>query len=70
MITQQMMFTAIILAVSMIPFITYIDYYLLSNMVICEKCGTKPPKHTWLLSTFLEMFMFILGCLLGLLVVR
>jgi hypothetical protein len=51
--------------ISMIPFITYMDYYLLKNAATCPQCGKEPPKHTWLLATVLEAFMLIVGLLIG-----
>jgi len=35
---------------------------------VCQRCGLKPEKHSWLLATLLEVFMFICGMLVGVLV--
>lgn len=50
---------------SLVPFVAYLDYYLLKKKAICEKCGYEPDKHAWLLATVLEAFLFLVGILVG-----
>jgi hypothetical protein len=68
MITKPILLNVVVLVMAFLPFITYIDYYLLKNIAICKRCGLKPNKHAFLLATFLETMFFIAGILLGMLV--
>lgn len=54
-----------LVTIGLIPFITYLDYYLLKDKAICPRCGLEPPKHHWLLATTLEVYCLIIGLLIG-----
>lgn len=56
------------LFIAFMPFIAYIDYHIFKEKLICSNCGKKElNKNAFLLACVLEGFMFILGCLLGIL---
>lgn len=69
MITNFELMGTVILTIAFIPLIAYLDYYLFKKHLVCEKCGFNAgDKHAFLLATTLEVFMFIAGILLGMMV--
>ena len=50
----------------MIPVMAYIDYHLFGHYVLCDNCGGRVGKHTYLLATTLEILLFMVGVSVGL----
>jgi hypothetical protein len=68
MIIANALKITVVLFVAFIPFIAYIDFHLFKKHMVCTKCGYNEfNKQAFLLACTLEGFMFIMGCLLGLL---
>ena len=53
-----------------IPVIAWIDHKLLSPLTRCPRCGAGYGMVNWLLPTTLEIFLFIVGIAVGMVITK